>query len=448
MKTSDLYVCQSCGAETIRWAGKCETCGEWNTLEQITRKVQKKGPGQKSASVDVSKPITFADVKTEDFARLRSEMRELDQVLGGGFVPGSVVLLSGDPGIGKSTLVLQFLDKLSRDNGVLYISGEESANQVKMRAERLGAGEEVAFLSETDVDVIINLVENEKPSLVVIDSVQTMATTEVASSMGSISQVRESSVRIIDMAKRTNTTVVLVGHVTKEGNLAGPKTLEHLVDTVLYLEGDRYHSLRILRSMKNRFGSTNESGIFEMKTEGLVEVANPSALFLSERQEKSSGSVVTAVIEGNRAFLLEIQALVTKSPFGHPKRTATGFSRDRLELLIAVLSKRAKLKLSEHDVYLNVVGGFKITEPAADIAACLAIASSLLDRPIDPLLFAIGEVGLSGEVRGVPQVEKRISEAERLGFRAAVTPVSSKVDFPGESISAATVGEAVLRAVK
>lgn len=446
MASEVRYVCQNCQTETLRWSGKCESCGEWNTFQKVAASGSKNKI--KSLRTALTKPVLFSEVKISNQSRLKTGINELDQVLGGGFVPGSVTLLSGDPGIGKSTLVLQFLNNLGKNRGVLYVSGEESAEQVKMRAERLNTRNKILFAAETDVESIVALIEEQKPELAVIDSIQTLSFSQANSSRGSLVQVRECSAILIEAAKKLKIAVVLIGHVTKEGMLAGPKALEHLVDVVLYLEGDRYHSLRVLRGIKNRFGSTNETGVFEMSDAGLTEVLNPSALFLAERQENSTGSVVTPILEGNRAFLLEVQALTTRTNFGYPKRTASGFDQRRLELLIAVLVKRANLKLEDQDVYLNVVGGFKIREPAADTAVCLAIASSLLNKPIDPLLFALGEVGLAGEIRGVAQIEKRLAEGEKLGFKAAVTPRNSAVDFPGENISAATINEAILRVVR
>ncbi|MBU1118620.1 DNA repair protein RadA [Patescibacteria group bacterium] len=446
MKEKTVFVCSSCGTRALRWSGKCEQCEEWNTLEEQTVVSGKNNqPTQKAAC----KPVLFSDIKSTGLTRFKTDIGELDQVLGGGFVRGSVTLLSGDPGIGKSTLVLQFLSNLSKANTVLYFSGEESAYQVSMRAKRLGAREKnVLFASENDVDSILAMVEVEKPAMVVVDSIQTLQTSDVASSMGSVAQVRESAARLIPYAKAHNIAFVLIGHVTKEGNVAGPKTLEHLVDTVLYLEGDRYHTLRVLRGVKNRFGSTNEAGVFEMAEKGLIEVKNPSELFLAERTEGSTGSVVTAIMEGNRAFLLEVQALTTRTNFGYPKRTASGFDQRRLELLIAVLQKRARLKLEDQDVYVNVVGGFSIKEPAADVPVCLAVASSLLGRPIDDTTLAFGEVGLSGELRSVAQSSNRLKEAEKLGFKTVIVPSRTEVDFSGNAISSQSIADIVKKTLQ
>lgn len=436
-----MFVCGSCGAQHMRWAGKCETCGEWNTLERSAVVSSKKS--KKTIQRAGSKPVLFSAVKDQSNNRLETKISELDQVLGGGFVRGSVTLLSGDPGIGKSTLVLQFLNALSKKNKVLYISGEESAHQVKGRASRLGVSAEIPFLNETSVESILFTIDSEKPDLVVIDSIQTMFVEDVASSAGSVSQVRESSSRIIDHAKKTNTTIVLIGHVTKGGTLAGPRVLEHLVDTVLYLEGDRYHALRMLRGVKNRFGSTNEAGVFEMQGSGLQEVSNPSELFLAERETASPGNAVAAILEGNRSFLLEVQALVTSTHFGYPKRTSAGFDQRRLELLIAVLTKRAKLRLDSQDVYVNVVGGFKISEPASDLAVCLAIASSYKNKSLGQKILPIGEVGLSGEIRGVSQIEKRMHEGKKLGFDQFIVSKHAKPPFKKGVMMLGSVQEAI-----
>lgn len=434
-----MFICSSCGARHVRWAGKCDSCGEWNTLQKSEASTSKKS--KRTQSRAGVKPVLFSEIKNSDADRLVTHISELDQVLGGGFVHGSITLLSGDPGIGKSTLVLQLLHHVSKEHKVLYISGEESAHQVKGRASRLGIREKIPFISETSVDSILFLIESEKPDLVVIDSIQTMFVDEVTSSAGSVAQVRESSIRIINHAKKTNTAVLLIGHVTKGGTLAGPRVLEHLVDTVLYLEGDRYHSLRMLRGVKNRFGSTNEAGVFEMKDSGLQEVANPSELFLEEREEQAPGNAVAAILEGNRSFLLEVQALVTRTHFGYPKRTSSGFDQRRLELLIAVLTKRAHLKLDTQDVYVNVVGGFKISEPASDLAVCLAIASSFLNTSLGSSVLAVGEVGLSGEVRGVSQLDKRLAEGKKLGFDQFIVSKHSKPSMKKGVIKAGSVQE-------
>lgn len=438
-----MYICSECGFESSRWLGKCDKCEAWNSFEKVETfsvKSKKKGVNSKL------KVSTFSQVSEKSSDRMKTGIGEFDLVLGGGFVPGSVVLLVGDPGIGKSTLVLHVLDGLKKSSRkLLYISGEESGDQVALRARRLGISEDISFVSTTDVDVISNEIRKGSYDLVIVDSIQTLATEDINGSAGSVSQVRESSLRLIDVAKNTSTAVVVIGHVTKGGVLAGPKVLEHLVDVVLYLEGDRYHDLRMLRGIKNRFGSTNETGVFEMGDVGLIEVSEPSKLFLSERSTTASGSIVASIVEGNRAFLLEVQALVSTSPFGYPKRTSSGFDQKRLELLIAVLTKRAGVALDNQDVYVNVVGGFKISEPASDLAVCLAIASSYYDKPAKGKIVAFGEVGLSGEVRSVSAGDKRIREAEKLGFSEVIIPKTMDLDFSGKLSSVSHVAEAVKR---
>lgn len=422
-KSTTIYSCQSCGAEFVRWAGKCETCGEWNSLSQITK--------QPILSINKSlnlaqalKPQIFSQVSSQNFKRLETKISEFDRVLGGGFVPGSVILIGGDPGIGKSTLALQVCCILqSLGKKILYASGEESAQQVKMRAERLShKSDNIQFLGTNNVDSTVQTIEQIKPDLTIIDSIQTMQTENIQTVMGSVSQVKTCAIMLTEVAKRNNLPIILIGHVTKEGTVAGPKTLEHLVDTVLYLEGDRYHSLRVLRSIKNRFGSTNETGIFEMKGSGLVEVKNPSGIFLEERLKGAEGTCVTATIEGSRSFLIEVQALVSKTNLAFPRRTASGFSLNRLQMLIAAISNKAGLRLDTQDVYVNIVGGIKTTEPAVDLAVCLSIVSAFQRRPIDAETIVLGEVGLTGEVRSVPQIEKRLSEAEKLGFKKIILP--------------------------
>jgi len=424
-KSITIYSCQSCGAEFMRWAGKCEKCGEWNSLSQIAK--------QPTISIGRSlnlgqalKPQIFSEVLSQNFKRLETNISEFDRVLGGGFVPGSVILLGGDPGIGKSTIALQVCCILqSLGKKILYASGEESAQQVKMRAERLSHDcDNIQFLANNNIDNIVQTIEQIKPDLTIIDSIQTMQTENIQTIMGSISQVKTCAIMLTEVAKRNNLPIVIIGHVTKEGTVAGPKTLEHLVDTVLYLEGDRYHSLRVLRSIKNRFGSTNETGIFEMKGTGLAEVKNPSGIFLEERLKGAEGTCVTATIEGSRSFLIEVQALVSKTNLAFPRRTASGFSFNRLQMLIAAISNKAGLRLDSQDVYVNIVGGIKTTEPAVDLAVCLSIVSALQKRPIDAETIVLGEVGLTGEVRTVPQIEKRIAEAEKLGFKRIILPRS------------------------
>lgn len=428
----------------MRWSGKCETCGEWNCLAAAS---QPKPATGRQSSGNAVKPVALTKAGSAQGRRISTGITELDQVLGGGIVPGSVILLGGEPGIGKSTLLLQ-AGCANQASSVLYASGEESAEQIEMRAQRLKVKtDQLRFLSEMNVDNIIATIKDYKPGLVIIDSIQTVLSSDLSSVAGSITQVREAAYKLIEVAKSYNIPVIIVGHVTKEGNVAGPKTLEHLVDVVLYLEGDRYHSFRILRGAKNRFGSTNEVGVFEMKDHGLVEVKNPAGLFLAERQVGAPGSVITATLEGNRSFLVEVQGLTTRTVFGYPKRTASGYDVNRLQLLIAVLTKRAGLKLHDRDVYLNIVGGFKIKEPAVDLAVCLSVASSLLDKSMDPEMIVLGEVGLAGEVRTASQLTKRVSEAKKLGFKKVLLPKMK--DKPQEKgcqiIMVSTVKEAVNR---
>ena len=420
-KSRSQYVCQSCGASAPRWFGKCAECGEWNTcVEEIVAPVgQRKS---RTSLLSPSEPISITEVKAEQEERQLSRIAEFDRALGGGIVPGSVVLLGGDPGIGKSTLLLQVLAQLA-DYGVkvLYVSGEESARQVRMRAGRIGAVMEgLLILPETNLDHIEQQIQKHAPLAAVIDSIQAVYRPDLESAPGSVSQVRECAARLMYIAKQTAIPIFLVGHVTKEGTIAGPRLLEHMVDTVLYLEGERHHAFRILRAVKNRFGSTNEIGIFEMRDTGMVEVANPSEIFLSERSRNRSGSMVVCSMEGTRPLLVEIQSLVAPSNFGNPQRVTTGVDPRRLSILIAVLEKRAGLHLGGQDIFLNVAGGVRIDEPSVDLGAALAVASSFRDLPTDPYTVAIGEVGLGGEVRAVSQIEKRIAEASKLGFRKCI----------------------------
>jgi DNA repair protein RadA/Sms len=427
MKKSKIlsqFVCQNCGNSSPRWLGKCPECGDWNTYveEQQERKktTSKSGP--------VSEPVPISEIKSGNEDRVPTGNTELDRVLGGGFVPGSVILVGGDPGIGKSTLALQMLNNISGASGnnsgnLLYVTGEESPEQVKIRAERTGvARESVYVLSATSVENIIQEITALSPTLAVIDSIQTMYTEDLASAPGSVGQIRECTAKLMQHAKSRGPAVFLIGHVTKEGAIAGPKVLEHLVDTVLYFEGGKDHPYRILRAVKNRFGSTNEIGVFEMTDEGLKEVRNPSEIFLSERPEGASGSVVTPSIEGTRPILVEIQALVSPCGFGMPRRTTIGLDNNRVSLLLAVLEKRAGLQILGQDVFMNVAGGVKIEEPAIDLAITMALVSSFLNKPVDPGAVVFGEIGLAGEIRGVSQIEMRLNEAEKLGFTKCVIP--------------------------
>lgn len=415
-KNEIIFVCSNCGEEYLKWQGKCDNCGQWNTLKEF--KVQPLRGGQSSKmwglGKDIAEPIELSKVKIKNFCRIVSKIEEFDRVLGGGMVPGSVILLGGDPGIGKSTLVLQAAANLKK---ILYVSGEESAGQIRMRFDRLGLKtDHIKILTEIDLDLIMTAVEKEKPEVLIVDSIQTIYSADFPSTAGSIVQVRECSLRLQQMAKTNQTTIFLVGHVTKEGSVAGPRTLEHLVDVVLYLEGERFHQNRILRAAKNRFGATDEIGIFEMKERGLVEVKNPSKLFLEERSKNIPGTVVTATVEGTRAFLVEVQALTSTTIYGYPQRRASGFDLNRLQLLAAILQKRANLNLANQDIFINIVGGVTIKEPAVDLAVAVAIAGSYKNKTIDPKLCVFGELGLSGEVRRVAQEQKRTNEAKRLGF--------------------------------
>ncbi|MFA6098872.1 MAG: DNA repair protein RadA [Patescibacteria group bacterium] len=420
-KIKIIYRCQNCDAQFPKWQGRCTECGAWSTLakEQSLPKSRGEAIGKSGGQVEI-----LASVEAGEAERIASGLFEFDRVLGGGIVPGSLILLGGDPGIGKSTLILQVAGRLgSSGSDVLYVSGEESAAQVKIRFNRLGlTTKNLKFLGETDLNTIITTIDRERPKLVILDSIQTVADANVDSPAGSVGQVRSATNKFQEVAKMGKIPIILIGHVTKQGNVAGPRTLEHLVDVVLYLEGDRYHAFRVLRGAKNRFGSTSEVGVFDMQSGGLVEVANPSEIFLAQRKAASPGSVVTALVEGTRAFLVEIQALVSRSNFGYPQRRAAGFDFNRLQLLIAVLMKKAGLYLSNQDVHVNVAGGFKVGEPAVDLAVCLAIASALKNKPMPPELAVFGEVGLGGELRAVNQSEKRIEEIKKMGFREVLMP--------------------------
>ncbi|MEW5717136.1 MAG: DNA repair protein RadA [Chloroflexota bacterium] len=422
-KTHSKWTCQQCGFVSTKSYGRCPECGEWNSMIEavVTRAEEKKS--SLAALAPRSTPQKISDVVTEGFARIPVPMPELARVLGGGIVPGSLVLIGGEPGIGKSTLLLQMAATLAQVGTVLYVSGEESVQQMKMRAERLALKPDALYLlTETNLDEIIAHVERLTPKLVVIDSIQTVYLEELTSAAGSISQVRESAARLMHAAKETNVAIFLVGHVTKAGAIAGPRVLEHIVDTVLYLEGERFHAYRLLRSVKNRFGATSEVGVFEMTQEGMIEVDNPSSAFLAERAPGSSGSAIAVTMEGTRPLLVEIQALTNATTFALPRRTANGFDMGRLLLLTAVLQQRVGLKLGAQDVFVNVVGGLKITEPAADLTVALAIASSFRNQPVAEDLVVIGEVGLSGELRTVAQAQRRLIEAARLGFKRALVP--------------------------
>lgn len=432
-KSKSVFFCQQCGYESAKWMGQCPGCKEWNTFteEPVMITAAKKSSASRQGKLPV--PISISDISLVHEDRQSTAIGELDRVLGGGIVPGSLILIGGDPGIGKSTLLMQVCRNIA-DTGrdVLYISGEESLTQIKLRAERIGAfNDSLKFLCETDLEIIENCISHEHPSCVVIDSIQTISSPDVSSSPGSVSQVRESTNILLRIAKTLNISVFIVGHVTKEGTVAGPRVLEHMVDTVLYFEGDRHASYRVLRSVKNRFGSTNEIGVFEMREEGLVEVENASAYMLEGRPENASGSVVVCSMEGTRPILLEIQALVTRTSFGLPRRQAAGADYNRVNLLMAVLERRTGLKLGDCDAYVNLTGGIRISEPALDLGMAMAIASSFKNRPLDPHTAVFGEVGLSGEVRSVSQAESRIKEASRLGFTTCIVPKSNADKLKG-----------------
>jgi DNA repair protein RadA/Sms len=422
------YVCQQCGHESPKWLGRCPSCGEWNSLVEEVETPR----GQPARRAQAVEPVSVAEVAVATESRVSTGSAEFDRILGGGVVTGSAVLVGGDPGIGKSTLLLQMGEQVARAGGrVLYVSAEESVRQTKLRAERLGAtAPSLLLLAENDLDTITATAVRVRPSVLIVDSIQTIFRGDVASAAGSVAQVRECTGALVRMAKDHGIATFIVGHVTKEGTLAGPKVLEHLVDTVVSFEGDRHHAYRILRATKNRFGSTNEIGVFEMAGTGLVEVPNPSAAFLSERPEAAPGSAVVCAIEGTRPLLVEVQALVSPTHFGMPRRTAAGVDYNRLLVLLAVLERRAGLQLASQDVYASVAGGVGVDEPAADLGVAVAVASSLRNRPVDPRAVVIGEVGLAGEVRGVPQLGKRLAEAVRLGFERAVVPRAGGVQVP------------------
>lgn len=419
-----VYFCQNCGHEESKWLGQCPMCKEWSTF------VEEKIMVSKSSSVGTRKDLEvlpLSKVQTESEERVKTNIEELDRVLGGGIVPGSLILVGGDPGIGKSTLLLQVCQRLAtKGKKVLYISGEESLRQIKLRAQRMGDfTDNLLLLCETNLDLIKSVIEREKPEAVIIDSIQTMYNEEVGAAPGSVSQVREATNVLMQLAKGMTITIFIVGHVTKEGTVAGPRVLEHMVDTVLYFEGDRHVSYRILRGVKNRFGSTNEIGVFEMRQDGLREVKNPSEFMLDGRPENASGSVVACSMEGTRPILLEIQALVCETSFGMPRRTAAGTDYNRVNLLMAVLEKRVGYRLSNYDAYVNIAGGLKISEPAVDLGIVMAIVSSYRNKPIEESVIVFGEVGLSGEVRAVNMPEQRVTEAKKLGFKTCIMPSGS-----------------------
>lgn len=456
-KSKANYVCTSCGYQSPKWYGRCPECGNWNTLEEEALPVPQMQHASAKISVSstgkTSKPQRISEIDDEDEVRFKTGLSELDRVLGGGIVKGSLVLIGGDPGIGKSTLLLQITQFLGDNLSVLYVSGEESARQLKLRANRLNVDtQNLMIVSDNNVEVICNTILAQKPDIVMIDSIQTMCIPSITSSPGSITQVRESTNAFLRIAKSEDIPIFIVGHVNKDGAIAGPKVLEHIVDAVLYFEGDRNLSYRILRAVKNRFGSTNEIGMFEMLDIGLSQVKNPSMMFLSGRPIGVSGSCVACVMEGTRPIMAEVQALVTKTGFGQPRRTAAGFDYNRMNLILAVLEKRAGYFFGTLDVYINVVGGLRLDEPAADLAIAAALVSSLTDKPVDENIVAFGEIGLGGEIRNVTGISDRVREASRLGFSKAIVPKHSLaaikgIDLPIEIIPCGNLSD-VFRAIK
>jgi len=434
-KLRTKYVCQQCGGEHSKWMGKCPDCGTWNSLEEVaevpqspTQQRRQTLLGQNSAAQGTQVPVVLPNIKPLMQPRISVGFAEMDRVLGGGLVAGSLILIGGEPGIGKSTLLLQVSGSIAKNSGpVLYISGEESIEQVKMRAERLDiTGEQLYLLAAIELDVIAAAVHQLKPALVIVDSIQTVLSSHLTAAPGSISQVRECTLQLMQLAKSTHIPIFIIGHVTKEGTVAGPKALEHIADAVLYLEGERYHSYRLLRGVKNRFGATHEVGVFEMHGEGLLEVANPSAVFLADRAAGATGSAVVVSMEGTRPLLVEVQALVTPSNFGNARCTANGIEHNRLLMLIAVLTKRVGLAVGNHDIYTNVVGGFTLEEPAIDLGVAAAIASSYREKHIAADMALIGEVGLSGELRAVSRLALRVREAAKLGFKRCIVPSAGR----------------------
>ena len=425
MKNKTVFVCNECGYESGKWLGKCPACNSWNTFfeQKVVESKNKAG----AIAKEKTKPQKLNTYEAKETIRTSTGFDELDRVLGGGLVKGSLILLGGEPGIGKSTLILQICNKVKGEGKVLYVSGEESAEQIKLRADRLGINnEDILFLGETDIDIVNEAIVEVNPKLVIIDSIQTMYSDELTAAAGSVSQVREITSQVMRICKSRNITTIIIGHVTKEGNIAGPRVLEHMVDTVLYLEGERYFSYRILRGVKNRFGSTNEIGMFEMREEGMCEITNPSDVLISEREDNPAGSCIVACMEGTRPMLVELQALTTQSVFGFPKRTANGIDFNRLAILIAVIEKKTGLSLGSQDVYVNVVGGLRLTEPSVDLGIIMVVSSIYKNKPISKDCVIIGEVGLTGEVRRVNMIEKRIKESEKLGFKKCIIPESNK----------------------
>ncbi|MBZ4676199.1 MAG: repair protein RadA [Anaerophaga sp.] len=448
-KNKTVFVCQNCGAESPKWMGKCYACGEWNTfVEEVT--ITGKNKDRRLSLTfgkEKQKPVPVSSVFVDEIPRIDTRIEELNRVLGGGLVPGSVVLLGGEPGIGKSTLVLQMAMKLNTRK-ILYVSGEESPQQIKLRADRLSdvGGDHCLLVGETSLEQTVNHIEHEEPGLVIIDSIQTMEREALESAPGSVSQIRECTASILKVAKEKNIPMLLIGHINKEGNLAGPKVLEHIVDVVLQFEGDRHYMYRILRAVKNRFGSTSEIGIFEMLGDGLREVSNPSEMLLAHHEEEMSGIAIAAALEGIRPFMIEVQALASTAAYGTPQRSSTGFDLRRLNMLLAVLEKRAGFKLAAKDVFLNIAGGLKVSDPAIDLAVVASVLSSNTDLPVPREICLTGEVGLSGEIRPVTRIEQRVSEAEKLGFRSIIVPKYNRgvnfENFDIKVVQAAKIEEA------
>ena len=448
--TKTVYICNECEYKSLKWLGKCPNCGAWNSFEEETVQASVQAPKNQRATLnDPSHAVKFSELEVPDYIRSETGMSELDRVLGGGIVSGSVVLLSGEPGIGKSTLLMQISDALGDGRRVLYVSGEESGGQLKLRAKRLGiVGKNLHILTETNIQNILSEADKLKPEIIITDSIQTIYTPDSASAPGSVTQVRECAFSFIEKAKRNGISVILVGHVNKEGGIAGPKVLEHMVDAVLYFEGERQQSYRIIRAIKNRYGSTNEIGVFEMTDKGLIEVPNPSEMLLSGRPKNVSGNCAVCTLEGTRPIIAEIQALVTPTPYPAPRRNSSGLDYNRMCLILAVLEKRLGMRFSSADVYTNVIGGLRLDETASDVAAALALISSISDKVVPDELIAIGELGLSGECRAVSNLEQRVREAARLGFTKAIVPSknveSRKLDIPGiEIIPIKTIYEAL-----
>ncbi|MBQ2835650.1 MAG: DNA repair protein RadA [Clostridia bacterium] len=445
-KPKTIFVCNECGNESPKWLGKCPACNSWNTFYE--QKIEKYTETNKAEKKINNTPKPLNTYVGQEANRTSTGFSELDRVLGGGLVKGSLILLGGEPGIGKSTLILQLCEKVKGEGKVLYVSGEESAEQIKLRADRLEVkNDDLLFLGETDIDVVRDAIGEIKPKLVIIDSIQTMYSDEISAAAGSVSQVREITSQIMRVCKSQQITTVIIGHVTKDGNIAGPRVLEHMVDTVLYLEGERYNTYRILRAVKNRFGSTNEIGMFEMRQEGMCEVTNPSDILITERDDNPSGSCIVASVEGTRPILVEMQALTSQTVFGMPKRTANGFDYNRMAVLIAVLEKRAGLSIGNHDVYLNIAGGMKLSEPAIDLGIIATVASAYKNVPIPQTTVVIGEVGLTGEVRRINLIEKRLKEAEKLGFKTCIIPENNKKvlkdEYKLDIIGVKNIGEAL-----